>query len=153
MMRMGVFSAFLLAAAWQDMRKKEIEVWIFWLGGAAAVGLLVWDVTQTGWLWLCKAFVEASVPGVILLICGKLSNGAIGAGDGWFFLISGWFLGLQAVFLLLCGGIFLCGSCALVLFFWKRVRYHENAGSMTLPFLPFVAISWLGLTITGWIHG
>lgn len=160
MVRNGLFSVFLLTAAWYDAWKKEIPVWIFWAGAAAAMGLFGWKLlneilysTNGTMLKLCADCIAGSMLGICLLICGKLTRGAIGAGDGWFFLVSGWFLGLRDTALLLYGGIFLCGGWALGLFCWNCVRCNENVGKMTLPFLPFAALSWFGLVLAGWIDG
>lgn len=159
MVKNGLFFMFLLAAAWQDAWNKEIPVRILQAGGIAAIGLFGWDLindilysTDQAWIKLCGDCMAGSMLGIGLLICGKLTGGAIGSGDGWFFLVSGWFLGLKNTALLLCGGILFCGIWALGLFCWKRVHCNENAGKMTLPFLPFAALSWLSLIAADWIN-
>lgn len=157
-MKNGLFLMFLLTAAWQDAWNKEVPIWLFWAGGIAAMGLFGWNLINDvlysvsgAWMKLCVDCMAGSMLGIGLLICGKLTGGAIGSGDGWFFLVSGWFLGLKNAALLLCGGILFCGSWALGVFCWKRVHCNENAGKMTLPFLPFVALSWFGMIAVGWI--
>lgn len=160
MIRNVVFSLYLLAAAWQDGRKKEIPVWIFWAGGLAALGLSGYQTAcallhgagaEQEWVKIWTEGAAGSLPGVALLLLGKMTGGAVGAGDGCFFLIAGLFLGLENTVLLLCGSILLCGSWALWLLCRGLICGNTQAGKMTLPFLPFAGISWLGLFAAGWI--
>lgn len=37
------------------------------------------------------------IPGIMLLLIGMLTRGLLGEGDGWFFIVSGFFLGWQEV--------------------------------------------------------
>lgn len=158
MARYSLFSLFLFAAAWQDSRRKEIQVWIFWIGGMLALMLIGWQTAKAlffssdkNWLFLWMECVAASLPGIVLLFCGNMTRGAVGVGDGWFFLISGWFLGLKHTMLLLCGSVFLCGGCALVILCQKRAWRNVHARKITLPFLPFTGCVWLGMLAAGWI--
>ncbi len=72
--------------------------------------------------------------GLILLLVSKITKGAIGAGDGWFFTASAWYLNAEEAWILLLGGLAVswCWGAGLILYrAWKR----ENGGNMTLPFL------------------
>ena len=45
-----VFGLFLLAAAGQDIRKKQVDMWIYLVFGCAAAGLLVFHMLGGG-IW------------------------------------------------------------------------------------------------------
>jgi len=160
--RNSVFSGFLLLAAWQDLRHKEIEIRILWAGvvlaGVLCVGQGIWLSEELSlqvkevWKIVGAGRVLGSMPGVALLALGRLTGGGIGAGDGWFFLVSGLILGLQDNFTMLCGGILLCGSWALGLYCWKWLKGNADAGKGTLPFLPFATVSWFGMVAVGWME-
>lgn len=44
------------------------------------------------------------IPGIMLLLIGMLTRGLLGEGDGWFFIVSGFFLGWQECVMLLISG-------------------------------------------------
>lgn len=126
---------FLAAAACQDFRKKEITCRMLLVFGCAAVILRVW---QGGVL---EAMLGAGI-GVILLLAGKATEGAIGYGDGCFFVISGIYLGFWENFCLLSYGVFLCGLACIILFLWGIGKGH-NFRRQTVPFLPFLVPVWI----------
>ncbi len=142
--KIGMFSAMLFAAAWQDLRQKSIDMrTLLWGAGIALI------LSFGGGGNSALSLAVGSIPGILLLIGGKLTAGEIGSGDGWFFLVSGWYLGIQEVAVLLCGAIFLCGIWALAYFFWKQVRQNKSVRKDTLPFLPFVVPIWLSMLAAG----
>ena len=108
-----VFGLFLLAAAGQDIRKKQVDMWIYLVFGCAAAGLLVFHmlgggiwldgmrgISETeltteagsGWQYLTDALTGGTL-GLGLLGIGMVSSGSVGSGDGLFFFISGLLLG------------------------------------------------------------
>lgn len=137
----GVFLIFLFMTAWSDWRSGQIPRWMFRVGGVAAV-LLFLIIPDTIW-WYRPA---GMVLGVVLLAIGKCSGWALGAGDGWFFLISGLMLGVVRNILLLSGGMLLCGLYCLSLCVWGNVA-GEKVGVWKIPFLPFLVPAGIGLVL------
>lgn len=152
----AVFSGFLFLASWQDLRRKKVDLWIFWLGGFLALFLCAWrsgkllgdgaEMTAvfSSVLMDCAA---GSLLGVILLAGKKCIGDGIGAGDGWFFVISGLMLGFWENLLLFGGATLLCGIWALAYSCWKQLRGKGWGRKETLPFLPFAALAWAGLIL------
>ena len=109
-MRMWIFSGFMLTAAVKDLHKKEVELWVFALFGAAAFLMNVYlgVVTKADLLWQ-EQLMSCSL-GAGLLLMGRFSRGGIGAGDGLFFLTSGLMLRFWENLTILCVGILLGGG-------------------------------------------
>ena len=81
-----IFMTFLTVAAWQDLRNKSISVWLY-LGYGAVAGA----IRLTGGEPVLQA-LSGGLVGVVLLAAGRLTAGAIGSGDGLFFVVSGLYL-------------------------------------------------------------
>lgn len=145
-MRKGIFLAFLLVAAIQDLCRKKVKVWVFAVFGILALGvnMYLW-IVQKEFMW--KSHVLSVCLGAGLLILGKLCEGNIGMGDGFFFAVSGLMLEFWENLSLLCIGVMLCGSYGLAVVVWNQIRTGEKAGKRTVPFLPFVAIPGILLTM------
>ena len=88
---MNLFFVFLGTAAWQDLRTRSISLEV--LAGGAAVGIItcIWKERLPG------EIVLAMIPGITLLLIGMLTRGLLGEGDGWFFIVSGFFLGWHVI--------------------------------------------------------
>ncbi len=156
-MRLSVFVIFLLAASWQDYKTKQVAVRLFRIAGAAALGLwFVWglevsaEVLSSGQnqrlaaeLWeFSWPFLFGMMPGMALL-CFSRIGGEIGDGDGWFFLICGWYLGVWDTLFLLFGAVFLCGLSGLGYYVAGRARGSSTdwaRGKTQWPFLPFAVV-------------
>lgn len=139
-----VFTAFLCTCAWEDFRKKKISVLFLWAAASVAAAwtagyymiLLDWADMNEAHLWLAMRGA-ALIPGVLLLILSKITNGAVGQGDGFFFLVSGMYLGFWNNIALLLFGLLFCsfwgmGMLIYGMFEKKRVK------NIRLPFLPFL---------------
>lgn len=146
-MRMWVFLGFMLTAAIQDFRKKEVDLWVFVLFGAAAflLNVYLWITAETKFLW--QEHLLSCGLGAGLLLTGKLSQDGIGAGDGLFFLTSGLMLRFWENLTILCSGIFLGGMYGLAVFGWNQIYGKKNVRKMTIPFLPFVAIPGIWMAV------
>ena len=88
-----IFTTFLAAAAWQDLRNKSVSVWLYPGYGAVAVAIRL-----TGGEPVLQA-LSGGLVGVVLLAAGWMTAGAIGIGDGLFFVVSGLYL----AFMIICG--------------------------------------------------
>ncbi|MDO4267121.1 MAG: A24 family peptidase [Eubacteriales bacterium] len=142
-----VFLCFLLCASGQDLRKKAVDVRIYKLFGMiSTVMALRQSVFPGGWQKTGDCLMGAAV-GMVLLMISKASQNSIGAGDGWFFAVSGTLLGFWGNFLLLCSGIFCCGVFCLGYFVYGKCRNGEDVRSCTVPFLPFLAAPGIWLVL------
>ena len=139
-MKEMLFLIFLAVAAWQDMRDKEIDAWLYVVfGGLIWFGKLCFD----GPVELWREAVNA-VPGIALVLLSRLSGGAVGEGDGWFFVVAGVALGVWNAVALFFIALFLCCLwCAgMAVWGWRR---RISVRRKTVPFLPFVlpAVLWI----------
>lgn len=139
-MKEMLFLIFLAVAAWQDMRDKEIDAWLYVVfGGLIWFGKLCFD----GPVELWREAVNA-VPGIALVLLSRLSGGAVGEGDGWFFVVAGVALGVRNAVALFFISLFLCCLwCAgMAVWGWRR---RISVRRKTVPFLPFVlpAVLWI----------
>ena len=139
-MKEMLFLIFLAVAAWQDMRDKEIDAWLYVVfGGLIWFGKLCFD----GPVELWREAVNA-VPGIALVLLSRLSGGAEGEGDGWFFVVAGVALGVRNAVALFFMSLFLCCLwCAgMAVWGWRR---RISVRRKTVPFLPFVlpAVLWI----------
>ncbi len=94
----AVFAVFLCACAWKDLKEKEIPLIFFVVAAAAGVIWAAGDLGTGGWKEgeqvFRKLFGQAAslLPGTGLLIISYCTKGAVGKGDGLFFLVSGLYL-------------------------------------------------------------
>lgn len=135
-----LFGAFLLSAAWQDGREKSIHIWLF--GAAGIVGLVLSFIRGEFVIdRLLSCLVGA---GLLLLSC--MSDGAIGTGDGLFFVVSGLFLRALLNLKLLVYGILLNGIICGGIYLYGRTR-GKDVKKMAVPFLPVLVPVWIGLVL------
>lgn len=136
----GLFLCFLLAAAWQDFRNRQVDVCIFVVFGTAAVvsGAVQWLIL--GENYSVPGHMAGSALGGALLVAAMASRGGIGTGDGCFFLVSGLMLGFWENLALLCYSTLCCGLFCLGYFVWCRTQKGVNVGKRTVPFLPFAVL-------------
>ena len=135
-----VFGVFLIAAAWEDARKKSISIWLFLCAGAAGI---VFCFLQGESL---LGRLSGCLVGVALLAVSRLSNEAIGAGDGCFFIVSGLFFPVFFNLNLLIYGVSLSGLICGIYYMISRVS-GRYVGKETVPFLPFLVPVWLFMVI------
>lgn len=130
-----VFGMFLLAAAWEDGRKKSISIWLLLSGGTAGLALSLLQRDN------CFKFTGCLV-GLALLTLSKLSKESVGTGDGCFFIISGLFLPAQSNLILFFYGLSLNGIFCGLFFLLNRVK-GIDVGKERIPFIPFLVPVWL----------
>lgn len=140
MVRNSIFMVFLLLTAWQDLKSRQIEVWIFGVFGIAAAVMMM----NPGNLFEEVSWIQSALGagfGLGLLILGKVTGGSIGAGDGCFFTVTGMMLGIRSCLLLFAGTVFLCGIYSLCFITYRKLRYSVKSGKEMIPFLPFAALT------------
>ena len=141
----GAFFLFMGIAAWQDARKRSISLKTFLWAAMLGIGLRLGpakDLGGTGEPW--QNFVRLAGDmslGSLLLGLSVLTKEGIGRGDGWFFLVSGIYLGFWKNLLLLWGSLMLCFPVSLFLFLRGRGKGYR------IPFLPFVFLAGLGVLL------
>lgn len=136
-----VFLSFLLAAAWQDYREKSVSVLLY-----AGYGLAACVIRLANAAWNPMVLCGLGVGGVMLLL-GRLTQGAIGSGDGWFFIIGDLYLSVPETILLLLNGLAFCGIFCLILIVCGKIRGRSMRG-VTVPFLPFLVPAWIWMVIS-----
>ncbi len=135
-----VFSIFLLLAAWQDARDQYISIWLLSAAGLAGV-FLSFMVADFGIERLLSCLA-----GFGLLILSRLTDEAIGSGDGWFFVVSGLYLSPILNLKLLIYGIFLAGFFNGVSYLYSRLM-GRDVSQKPVAFLPFLVPVWIGLVM------
>lgn len=140
--RQAAFLAFLISAAWQDIRRRSISVWIYLAFGGIASGVYLFAREIPGF-----ETVAAVMIGLMLLLLSKWSAGAIGEGDGWFFVVTGIYLTFWENLALLIYGLLLSSSYCFGIIIWGKI-YNVNINDFRIPFLPFLLPA--GLWIVLW---
>lgn len=135
-----VFGIFLFTAAWQDGKTKSINMWLFGAAGAAGLALSLLQ----GTFGMDRMF--SCLPGGGLLLLSRFTDEAIGAGDGFFFIVSGLFLNALMNLELMIYGIFLNGAVCAAIYLYNRMR-GRDVRKKTIPFLPFLVPVWIGLVM------
>lgn len=139
----SIFSIFLLTAAWQDLKSRRIQIWLYIFFGAVGVcvNLFSWSGKGTpsfgSFLWTAAAVI----PGLFLLLLSRVSRGGVGTGDGWFFVTAAFYLGVWKILALLFYGLFFCSLCSLGMITWGMVS-GISVRKRKLPFLPFLVPAW-----------
>lgn len=134
-----LLAIFLLWSAYKDWKKREIPLALLLGMGVVAVGT---------WIFCDFAGVQQRLVGILVgglfLIISKLTKEAIGYGDSLVILILGLHMGVFQMLQTLFLASVLAGGLSLFLL-WR----HKWSKSMTLPFLPFVAATYLGVMVWG----
>lgn len=131
---------FATVAAWQDAREKAVDAWLYVVfGGLIWFGKLCFDGPVDLWQEAVNL-----LPGLGMVLLSKWSEGAIGEGDGWFFVIAGVALGWKSSLALFFVSLFLCCIWCTGIAVWGLV-HRVSVREKTVPFLPFAvpAVLWL----------
>jgi len=143
----GIFAGFLTFSAIQDLRKKRVAVWIYMLFGGLALLWAGCRIVRARETYVILDHLASILIGIVILLAGIWSDGAVGSGDGWFFCVAGVILGFWENVMLLLYGTLLCGLFSLGYFFWGKIHQREGVGKTMIPFLPFVAIPGIWLIV------
>ena len=122
-----IWVIFLTCAAWEDWKSRKISMVLLWI--AAFLGL--WNLCDADiWIHLRAAWI-----GTAMLAVSKATRGALGEGDGWFFLVSACYLSLKEIVLLLLGSLGIGCIWGMALFMYGRWSGRSEISRATLPFL------------------
>lgn len=135
-----IFAVFLAIAAWQDLRRQAVDVWIYLLFGGLAIAAGVYRILILEETYAIAEHGAGIAMGLMLLALCRISGGGIGMGDGCFFLVTGILLGFWENVALLCYGTLLSGVFCLCWFVGGSMLGQENIRKKTFPFLPFLTL-------------
>lgn len=135
-----IFGLFLLGAACQDLKEKTISVRLFM--GFGLAGLCLWAI-EGGTL---ASQLLSFLPGAGVMLLSLITRGEVGAGDGCFFFVSGFYLPLITNLKLLIYGLLFSGLYCAVIYIAGFLK-GRNKGKSTVPFIPFLVPVWLGLVV------
>ncbi len=119
---------YLAAAAVTDIRKKEVSVKAAGIAAVLAVTLRIAAGEKDLFSWMAGL-----LPGILVLLVGKVTKEAVGYGDGIAILVCGLFLGAGGCTGCVIIGLFLTFPVSLVLLVWKKADRKSR-----MPFLPFL---------------
>ena len=128
----------LFGIAWVDYRTKLIET--RWLWAIALTGLIL-TLGQNGATVTGQIFA-GMLPGGLLLLFAWISGESIGFGDGWLFVVTGIFLGLQKNILLLFGSLVMAGVFAIFCLVLKKSKKSDR-----IALAPFVLVAYVGVCL------
>lgn len=158
MQRSG-FIIFLFIGAFQDIKRHRINVGLFIISGSAGMALrFLQMIAEMGLVneniahslnlnvmwWHMGDTVMAMAVGCMLLLLSVFTGEAIGKGDGWFFVVSGIYLGMIKNLVLLAGGLGLCFLVCMVLMV-RGIITGKDLSGVRLPFLPFLIPAGIGV--------
>ncbi len=127
MLRCGLTALFLLFCTWQDVKTGKISLRLICF--FALTGILVNFVLKSP----LHTWVYSILPGLGILLFGRLSGEQIGYGDGLVMVVTGLFLEARGAVSLFLSGLLLCAVSAAVLFLSGKAT-----AKTTFPFLPFL---------------
>lgn len=130
-MREGVIGLMLCIQSYWDIRYKEIPSIVSAVGGI--LGVCIWYQTDKS----IVGMILSLIPGILCLLCGRISKEAIGYGDGIVICVLGMYYTLEELLVIGAVSISAAGIYGLVLLvlFHKDVRYE-------IPFVPFLLFGW-----------
>lgn len=130
-----IVGSLLLISSLLDICYKKISLillTLYFLGG------LVWRIG------FCNISVIAVLSGItigmFMLLISKLSNGAVGMGDGLLLIVTGCLLGIRKNLMLLFVGLVVAALVSLFLIVIKKVKKNYE-----IPFVPFLLIAYVGM--------
>ena len=116
----------LTLAAWEDVRYRQISIFVLFFLGVFGLWNL-YEAWNLGVSVLGQYLAAASI-GIVMLLLSKATEGALGDGDGLFFLVSACYLMLDEIIILFLGSLEIACIWGMVLFLKKR-------RNTTIPFL------------------
>ena len=124
----------LMYGAWQDLRKREVPLWYLITGTVVAIGLYFGESTVR------MLYILAGISvGLVFLAISRLTEENLGYADSWMILNLGIFPGIHKQIAIVCLAFFLAafiGAAGMIRHRWNR--------KTSMPFLPFLAVGFLG---------
>ncbi len=115
-----------------DIRKKQISLGLTAVYGAVGLVYILLDDQQ-----LIVALLGI-IPGVMMLCIGKMSGGALGAGDGLIVLVSGMYMGIWKTIEFIARALLMAAVWAGFLMAGKK-----KGRQACFPFVPFLLVSYV----------
>jgi leader peptidase (prepilin peptidase)/N-methyltransferase len=128
-----LFIFLLIILSLYDIHSKTVPIKYLLAGSLLAGAVMLSSAMTDSEKWIDIAV--ALLPGLVLLIAGKLTGG-IGYADGWLMLLIGIFLGFRKGIAAFCLSLFLTGFTAMVLLLLRKGKKN-----MRLPYIPFLTIA------------
>lgn len=138
-----IIGVFLITVAIQDLIRKKIKVWIVVVWGL----LICICILLSSEISLFSRVMSLSL-GIGLLIISKATGGKIGMGDGLVVCITGIGLGFWSNFELFALALILAAIFSIGLLVFRLADRKKS-----IPFLPFMFLSYLIQYISVWSQG
>lgn len=97
LLRYLIITGYAVICAWEDYRKRCIDLRISTAVGVTGCIICTLLIFQKESGVVLKETALAMLPGIIIMVLSDLSDGAVGMGDGLFFLIYGLYMNIGSV--------------------------------------------------------
>lgn len=133
MLQNTLMLGFFSISAYQDYRKRKINVYFLLTGGI--IGLLFHLYSME--FGIIEILFGMGI-GITILLYGFLLGGGVGLADGMILIVSGIFLGFEKNLEVFIAGLFLVGITSLFLSVIKK-----KGRTYRIPFAPFLLVGYL----------
>ncbi len=133
MLQNTLILGFFSISAYQDYRKRKINVYFLLTGGI--IGLLFHLYSME--FDIIEILFGMGI-GIMILLYGFLLGGGVGLADGMILIVSGIFLGFEKNLEVFIAGLFLVGITSLFLSVIKK-----KGRTYRIPFAPFLLVGYL----------
>ena len=133
MLQNTLMLGFFSISAYQDYRKRKINVYFLLTGGI--IGLLFHLYSME--FGIIEILFGMGI-GIMILLYGFLLGGGVGLADGMILIVSGIFLGFEKNLEVFIAGLFLVGITSLFLSGIKK-----KGRTYRIPFAPFLLVGYL----------
>ena len=133
MLQNTLMLGFFSISAYQDYRKRKINVYFLLTGGI--IGLLFHLYSME--FGIIEILFGMGI-GIMILLYGFLLGGGVGLADGMILIVGGIFLGFEKNLEVFIAGLFLVGITSLFLSVIKK-----KGRTYRIPFAPFLLVGYL----------
>lgn len=141
----SVYMAFLVYLAIEshrDIKEREISVkstiWFVMIGMLQKAGMYIFQGIDMTAGSAVRSLLMALLPGVVLLLLGRITRQAVGYGDGLLLLVCGLYLGGKEAGVLFVTGLLVLFPISLVLLISGQAKRKTQ-----LPFAPCLLAAYL----------
>lgn len=121
---------YLTAVAFEDLKTRRISFWLLLAGMIPGF----WNLCNSN----IASHLWAVLIGISMLILSGITGGALGEGDGWFFLLCALYWDAREVGILLLGSLVIGGGWGMALFMYGRWSGSRKMANATIPLLTCV---------------